>query len=313
MSTTREGYCTTKHASATPIVDQNNVSSRSALAVKPAGGETPTALLKVTRSMQQKALQEFSSGGFECPNCAKETGSMRGLASHWDQIHDDPRPDWIYYSVSEEHGENISKAQRGRELSEEHKQKLADSDYYQSDEYQEKMSEALSGREKSEEHKEKIAESMSGENNPMYGSYGEEHHNHGVTWSEETREKMSEARKGISGGGKTDTQTVNETGHVVKSSWEAKVDRLLYNNNAEFEYEPETFKFESGRAYTPDFIVSGEIVVEVKGHIWNDWDKERASLFMDQYPDYTYIVVGEKLPCDLHYPWDNMEQLTEVL
>lgn len=309
-----EGYCDTKTPPARPMPGQNDVSGRSAIAAESAGGVTPTALLKVTRSMRQKTLHEFSSDGYSCPKCSSQVETMRGLASHWGQVHDGPTPDWIEYpEPSEEHKQNLSESLSGRELSEEHREKLSGQDYYQSEEYREKMSDALSGREVTDEHRQKISESMSGENNPLYGACGEDHPNYGVTWPEEVRERMGEGAKGNSRGGNMELQTVDETGHTVKSTWEATVDRLLHASETDFEYEPETFEFEDGRAYTPDFIAGGSVVVEVKGHVWNDWSIERAIRFMSEFPDYTYVVVGAELPCDRHLPWSQREDLTELI
>lgn len=262
--------------------------------------------------MRQKTLHEFSSDGFQCPQCGSSTETVRGLASHWEQSHDSPRPDWIEYTVSEEHREKISGSLSGRELTEEHKQNIADG-FDPDGEYREKMSKSLAGREVTDDHRRKISESMSGENNPNYGACGEAHPNYGVTWSEEVREKISDSREGNNGNGGVARETVPETGHTVKSSWEAEIDRTLHKTGADFGYEPRTFTFEDGRQYTPDFIANGKVAVEVKGYVWEDWNVERAELFMSQFSDYTYIVVGASLPCDHHLSWEQREGLTELI
>ena len=72
-------------------------------------------------------------------------------------------------------GEGVSGANKGKQLSEEHKKNI---------------SEARKGKQFSEEHKKKIGESMKGKNNPMYGK----------KFSEKTRKKLSEAHKGKNAG-----------------------------------------------------------------------------------------------------------------
>ena len=89
-------------------------------------------------------------------------------------------------------GEGVSGANKGRQLSEEHKQKLSESHKGKqlSEEHKQKLSESHKGTHLSEEHKQKISESLKGENSPLYGK----HH------SEETKKKMSESHKGIQAG-----------------------------------------------------------------------------------------------------------------
>ena len=63
-------------------------------------------------------------------------------------------------------------------------------------------SEAKKGRNLSESHRRKISEALKGENHPMYGKHFSEEHrrkiseaHEGLTHSEETRRKMSDAAK----------------------------------------------------------------------------------------------------------------------
>lgn len=149
------------------------------------------------------------------------------------------------------------------------------------------------GETHTEEALRKISESSSGENNPLHGVTGEEHPSHGI----------------VSG---LKRQTVTETGHVVRSNWERDIDLLLHGAEIEYEYEPETFDLASGETYTPDFVVDGGTVVEVKG--WPDErSKTRAERFMECYPEYRYVVVGNYVPCDRFVRWDDRQRLLDEL
>lgn len=199
-------------------------------------------------------------------------------------------------SLSEEHAQRISEGLSGRELTEEHKQNLSKAieGTERSEDVIQSMSEKQKGRTLSEETKQKMSEAKMG---------------HEV--SEETRQKLSEAKRGNTHGG-VEVITVEETGNRVYSNWEKEIDLLLHESGLQYAYEPRTFKFESGRGYTPDFIVENSTIVEVKGHIWDDWDIERARKFREQYSDYEYVVVGNgNIPCDLHIPWEKRGTITD--
>lgn len=161
-------------------------------------------------------------------------------------------------------------------------------------EVRKKISEAKKGQtwEMSEEGKRKISEAMSGESHPLHGVTGEEHPSYGVA-------------SGLK------LQTVEKTGHTVRSNWEKEMDLMLFEANIDYKYEPETFKLSEELTYTPDFLV-GDIVIEVKG--WpNDISKKRAKLFLEKFSNYTYLVVGNKVPCDIFIEWENRQKLLEVL
>lgn len=145
------------------------------------------------------------------------------------------------------------------------------------------------GKSHTQEALEKISESTSGENHHLYGVTGEDHPSHGIA-------------SGLK------LQTVEKTGHTVRSNWEKEIDILLHDSNLSYEYEPETFDLSNGDTYTPDFVVKKDIVVEVKG--WpDDRSKDRARLFMKSNPDITYIVVGNKIPNDIFIAWKNRNRL----
>lgn len=157
-------------------------------------------------------------------------------------------------------------------------------------EVREKIAKAKEGQtfDMPEEAKRKISRAMSGKNHPLYGKTGKDHPKYGI----------------VSG---LKLQKVKETGHAVRSNWEKEIDLLLHNSEFDYQYEPETFELNRELTYTPDFIVE-DIVIEVKG--WpNAISKKRARIFMEERPEYTYIVVGNRVPCDIFIDWENRTEL----
>lgn len=144
-----------------------------------------------------------------------------------------------------------------------------------------------------EESKQKIAESMSGEKHPLYGVTGKDHPSYG----------------NVSG---LKLQKVEETGHRVRSNWEKEIDLMLHKSDLDYEYEPKTFELPAEDTYTPDFIVEGKIIIEVKG--WADErSKNRAKHFMENFSEYHYVVVGNKLPNDKFISWNQRNSLITYL
>lgn len=103
---------------------------------------------------------------------------------------------------------------------------------------------------------------------------------------------------------------VEETNHKVRSRWERDLDIILHESELEYEYEPETFEL-GDTTYTPDFTV-GDTVIEVKGYA-NERSLDKAERFMNQYPEYQYVVLGDKMPCDIHYEWSDKDKVMEEL
>ena len=99
-----------------------------------------------------------------------------------------------YKNVSEETKEKISKAMKGRKLSEEHKKKISEANKGKivSDETRKKLSESHKNKKSFgnryilEETRFKMSEAKKGENHPLYGKH----------ISEEHKKKISEANKG---------------------------------------------------------------------------------------------------------------------
>jgi hypothetical protein len=153
-----------------------------------------------------------------------------------------------------------------------------------------------------------ISKSSTGEDHWAWGLTGEEHPNYGRVLTEEHKKKISDSLAEHDDWGNLNWIEVEETGHKVRSSWEEKIDLMLYQAGVGYEYEPGPFDV-PGRKYYPDFRV-GNIIIEVKGKVW---DEERvlskANGFMSSYPEYTYMVVGERIPCDEHISWESREDL----
>jgi len=144
------------------------------------------------------------------------------------------------------------------------------------------------GKTHTEETREKMSNALTGEKHPLYGVTGKDHPSYGV----------------VSG---LKLQKVDETGHTVRSYWEKEIDLMLHKAGINYEYESKTFELSRELTYTPDFIVEDKII-EVKG--WpNEISKKRAKLFMEKHPEYEYIVVGNKIPCDVFVSWSNRKKL----
>lgn len=161
-------------------------------------------------------------------------------------------------------------------------------------EVRKKISEAKKGQtwEMSEEGKRKISEAMSGENHPHYGKTGKDHPAYG----------------NVSG---YKVQVVEETGHRVRSNWEKEIDLMLHSSNLKYSYESMTFELTDELTYTPDFVV-GNVVIEVKG--WpNEISVKRAELFMEEEPQFFYLVVGNRIPCDKFIDWKERDKLVEAI
>lgn len=175
-----------------------------------------------------------------------------------------------------------------------------------------KISEAKAGHTLSEESRQKISEKNTGNEvtaeHRRAISKASSQRDTSYMQTEEYSKALSEGLKGREPTHPT-PYDVEELSHKVRSSWEERVGKLLLEEGIQYEYERE-FKLPSG-SYYADFV-SDPTVIEVKG-----WATERslknAREFMDQYPEYTYIVVGDEMPCDVHVPWKRRTELAEVI
>lgn len=108
----------------------------------------------------------------------------------------------------------------------------------------------------------------------------------------------------------TERIEVEETGHEVRSSWEAELDRMLHEAGIDYDYEAKRFELEP-MTYIPDFRV-GSQMIEVKGPP-SDRAIRQAEAFMEEFPEYEYVVLGTRIPCDKHYEWEEREKMVEDL
>ena len=281
----------------------------------------PKALTKHLRSQHPEELD------WECPTCGDKFSSGKGMKHHharthgesllineceWcgDEFHNQSR-DQKYCSKEcfkeskkvviecEICGTEFKEVQwrvesRGRKLCSDECVSEWKSDYFE-------------GHEVSEETRQKLREA----------NLGREGYWKGKERSEETIRKIEESWEN------REPPTVNwqsrlvvDTNDIVDSSWERDFAFLLSHHNLNYENPRNTGRyFELGhRKYTPDFIVEYDFVVEIKGYLYDEDECVRtAEGFMDQYPNYTYIVVGTKLPSDSHLEWENRGRFPELI
>ena len=85
-----------------------------------------------------------------------------------------------------------------------------------------------------------------------------------------------------------------DIGHFVRSCWEANVARVLKFNGYNYSYELEVFKMilEDGTktSYTPDFLINGNIYIEVKGYM-DDIHQKKTDKFRETH---ILLIIGKK-------------------
>lgn len=175
----------------------------------------------------------------------------------------------------------------------------------------ERISEALTGRTHDESTKRKISRKNTG------NTINEEHRkavseaassiDRSYMQTEEYSQALSEALKGREPTYPT-PYTVDELSHEVRSSWEEDIGKLLTENDIDYKYEPE-FKL-SEASYYPDFVTETS-AIEVKGFA-SDRSVTKAEQFLEEYPSFTYVVIGDELPCDIHIPWEDRSRVVGV-
>jgi len=109
---------------------------------------------------------------------------------------------------------------------------------------------------------------------------------------------------------------VEETGNVVASSWEEKVDLILHEIGIDYVYEGNTYKI-NNTWNTPDFE-GKDWIIEVKGYA-GFRDKDRYEIigkhFVENVDKKYILVAGDSvtMPCDMRINWENREELFHIL
>lgn len=98
--------------------------------------------------------------------------------------------------------------------------------------------------------------------------------------------------------------------HTVRSRWEQVIAELLVDAGISYEYESLEISYGDGRTYTPDFVTA-DYVIEVKGRLYRN-AKQKAMVAVEQLDDRDYVVVGTKLPADIHIAWEDHQQLRQL-
>lgn len=246
-----------------------------------------------------------------CPTCDKVCQTESGMKNHHAQVHDESL-------VKVE----VECSWCGKVTIERESQVGQFGRHYCSREcYDEAQSERKSGKTLvelvGEEGKEKQRQSLlqyyennpdakAGENNPMYGTTRE--------LSEDAIEKIREANLGCTPPS-PEWMFDEDLGHFTRSGWEREFGRLLQEGSIDYGYESLEVDYEAGRKYRPDFVIHNQdVIIELKGYLWeSEIAVLKAEATMEQYPDWNYIVVGENIPCDMHYTWSERQDLVEWL
>lgn len=176
----------------------------------------------------------------------------------------------------------------------------------------EKISDAVSGFTHSPEAREKISRKNTGnkidEEARQKISAAASERDTSYMQTEEYSKALSEALTGREPTYPTPFE-VDELSHSVRSSWEEEIARQLTENDVQYVYEKE-FELSIG-SYYADFVVDN-FVIEVKGFA-NERSVKKATAFINEYPGWTYVVVGDQIPCDRHIPWEDRAELLEVI
>jgi hypothetical protein len=105
--------------------------------------------------------------------------------------------------------------------------------------------------------------------------------------------------------------------HRVDSVSELKIAELLIDAGVDYENEGIVIQYGDGHTYTPDFVTK-KYVIEVKGEDWGEiynkgiTAKDKARAAMGSLTDRDYVVIGEKLPADIHINWGERAAIHEL-
>lgn len=285
-------------------------------------------------------------GTFVCPvsGCQKELSRLQGM--HFRSVHDCNPAGWVKeqhgseikekyasglgsYAIATEyewltpdmvckvvdtriHREAVSGSNNPMKRDEVAVQFQGDKNPAKRPDVREKISKALTGRTLSKEAREKISRKNKGnevsETHRELISEASSKRDTSYMQTEEYSKALSDSLTGREPTYPT-PYTVAGLSHTVRSSWEEEIALLFVENEISYRYEEE-FQLSIG-SYYPDFVVDTD-VVEVKGFS-NERSVDKATAFMDEFPAYRYVVVGDKVPCDVHIPWEQRTELLEVL
>ena len=105
--------------------------------------------------------------------------------------------------------------------------------------------------------------------------------------------------------------------HKVDSVPELEIADMLLDLGVEYENEAIAITYDDGRTYRPDFVTEN-YVIEVKGQDWGEvydgrvTDKHKAEVALNTLDKREYVVVGSKLPADIHIPWEEYEKICKL-
>ena len=251
-----------------------------------------------------KAKLQEENVEHSCPECDKELETERGLKSHYGQVHEGTLKNTETCSrCGDEFEVWPSQSERRVQCGE------CYDEHGMHPESRQKSSDTQAGKEI--EWNDKISDSMSkGEDHRLHGVTGDSHPASGSHITEEGRKSLSKAHLGHEPYGPV-WETVEKTGHTVRSSWEKEIDLLLHESGISYEYEPRRLELDSGSSYLPDFIVRNEIVIEVKGYA-DDESIQKFNDVVEQF-DYDFVVVGDSMNAGTHIEWEQRESLLAAL
>lgn len=88
---------------------------------------------------------------------------------------------------------------------------------------------------------------------------------------------------------------------ILNSTWEANLARILKYKKIPFIYEEKKFLLKDGDSnltYIPDFFLSNNTIIEVKG-FWDNESLKKVSLFKEQFPEYRLKIIDGDMFNDL--------------
>ena len=248
---------------------------------------------------------------FECPfdGCKREFDTERGVGVHRSRSHDNRFQDgeWLREKYVNERMDTYEIAELCGVSSDAIRQSLKGHNIELRSPSEAKKLDWEDSEQRREEYSERMKEIGSNHSVTYWDTYSD-------SKIETVRQKISDAKMGESNPrfGKSvphpEPIKVDSTGHIVKSGWEATVDRILSDMGVDYEYEGETFRLEKS-TYTPDFIF-GNVVIEVKGFPYQRGVRKAMS-FLRQYPGYEYVVIGGDEAKD-EMPYDQFIHMNEV-